>query len=75
MFLRTIFGVDMLPLEYLCVVALCMLVLNRFVYGTKFVSLTHPKTNEVVRVGLGKIVSLPTHLFFNDRVRENEETN
>ena len=67
--LRTITGVYVMPLEHLCVVVLCILVINPIVLGTKIVTMKHPKTNQVVRVSLAQILCLPKHLIFNDRVQ------
>ena len=67
--LRTITGVYVIPLEYICVVVLCILVINPIVLDTKFVSMKHPKTNQVARVNLHQIMSQPKHLIFNDRVQ------
>ena len=67
--LRTITGVYVIPLEYLCVVVLCILVINPIVLDTKIVSMKHPKTNQVVRVSLIQIMRQPKHLIFNDRVQ------
>ena len=67
--LRTITGVYVIPLEYLCVVVLCLLVINPIVLRTKVVSMKHPKTNQVARVSLLQIMHQPKHLIFNDRVQ------
>ena len=67
--LRTITGVYVIPLEYLCVAVLCILVINPIVFDTKIVSMKHPKTNQVARVSLSKIMRQPRHLIFNDRVQ------
>ena len=67
--LRTITGVYVIPLEYLCVVVLCLLVINPIVLRTKFVSMKHPKTNQVARVSLVQIMRQPKHLILNDKVQ------
>ena len=71
--LRTITGVYVIPLEYLCVVVLCILVINPIVLHTKIVSMKHPKTNQVTRVALTQIMSHPRHLIFNDRVQMDHQ--
>ena len=71
--LRTITGVYVIPLEYICVVVLCILVINPIVLDTKFVSMKHPKTNQVARVNLVQIMSQPKHLIFNDRVQMDHQ--
>ena len=71
--LRTITGVYVIPLEHLCVVVLCILVINPIVFGTKVVTMKHPKTNQVTRVSLAQIMNQPKHLIFNDRVQMDDQ--
>ena len=71
--LRTITGVYVIPLEYLCVVVLCLLVINPIVLHTKILSMKHPKTNQVARVSLHQIIIQPKHLIFNDRVQMDDQ--
>ena len=72
-FLRTICGVSIIPLEYICVIALCIVVVNPIVFGTKIVSVRHPRTNEMVRVGLSQVMNLPKRLIFDDKVQEDHK--
>ena len=67
--LRTICGVSIVPLEYICVVALCIVVVNPIVFGMKIASMKHPKTNEVLRVSLGQITVVPKQLILDERVK------
>ena len=71
--LRTITGVYVIPLEFICIVVLCILVINPIVLDTKFVSMKHPKTNQVARVNLVQIMTQPKHLIFNDRVQMDHQ--
>ena len=64
---------NIVPLQYLCVVALCIVVVNPIILGSKFISMKHPKTKEVERVSLQQLSSAPKHLIFNEKVQENVE--
>lgn len=63
--LRMLFGVSIVPLEYLCVIALCLIVINPIVLGTKWIPMTHPKTGKSVRVSLHILNKLPLNMVFD----------
>ena len=66
-FVRTIFQVSILPLEFFVVVVLGTLVINPVVLGTKVVPLKHPQTGEILRIECLKLIKVPKKLIFNDK--------
>ena len=47
---------------------LCIVVVNPKLFGTKWISMKHPKTGEQIRVNLRTISVLPRQLYFDPKV-------
>lgn len=69
MLFRTVLQVSIIPLEFLCVTAMGILVINPIYLGTKFVPLKNVKTSETVLVNLGQIYRTPKLLIFDSKVQ------
>jgi hypothetical protein len=53
------------------VIVMCIVLVNPILFGTKWIPVKHPKTEEQVRVSLGTICDLPQKFYFDAKVQSN----
>ena len=69
--LRSVFGFFIAPLEYLCVTAMAICVVDPILLRPKWIPIRHAKTDEKIRVDLFHIISYPTSLMFNEKIKSD----
>ncbi len=67
---RLIFGVSIVPFEYLVVCVLAIMVGNKIIFGPKWIPWTDPRTNENVKLSLRVFKEYSSSkYFFNEKIK------
>ena len=64
--LRLVFGISIVPLEFLVVCILSILIGNKIIFGPKWIPWTDPRTNEKVKLSLELFADYPSSKYFFD---------